>query len=82
MRPLFDAEAFAAAMAQKARLLDRMREAALANAPDGGTALAGLTVTKPVDMQARLNESAEDFERLQNLASVSGKATDGAGNER
>ena len=82
VRPLFDAEAFAAAMAQREKLSDRMREAALANAPDGGTALAGLTVTKPVDMQARFNESAEDFDRLQNLASVSGKATDGAGNER
>jgi hypothetical protein len=81
VRPLFDADAFAAAMAQNARLLDRMREAALANAPDGGTALAGLTVTKPVDMQARLNEAAEDFEKLRQFDSGA-TSTSGSGRSR
>jgi hypothetical protein len=44
-----------------------MQDAALANAPDGGTALEGLTVTKPVDMQVRFNESVDDFQHLQDL---------------
>jgi len=67
VRPLFDTKAFAAAMTQESKLRERMWEAALANAPDGGTALEGLTVTKPVDMQVRFNESVDDFQHLQDL---------------
>ncbi len=69
VRPLFDAEAFEAARAQRGKLDERIDEARDEPGADG-TALRGLTVTRPVPVEERIAESFADFERLAAFAST------------
>lgn len=67
LRSLFDREALTAAQSQQKKFFDRHRAVVIRGDDDGGSALQGLTVTKPVDMEARFNEARADFERLQDF---------------
>jgi len=67
VRPLFDAEAFEAARAQRGKLDERMDEARSGLGADS-TALRGLAVTRPVPVEERIGESLADFERLMAFA--------------
>ena len=64
VRPLFDIEAFERARQQAAKLDERMREAHAPRDDDAGTALRGLTLTKPVPVEERIAEARADFARL------------------
>ena len=64
VRPLFDIEAFEGARQQAAKLDERMREASAPRPDDAGTALRGLTLTKPVAVEERIAEARADFARL------------------
>jgi hypothetical protein len=57
-------EAFAGARQQAAKLDARVREASAPRPDDAGTALRGLTLTKPVPVDERIAEARADFARL------------------
>ena len=64
MRPLFDIEAFEKALAQREKLQQRIDAAIEPRDGDAGTALRGLTPTKPVAVEERIAEARADFARL------------------
>jgi len=64
VRPLFDIEAFEKARAQREKLQQRIDAAITPRDDDAGTALRGLTLTKPVAVEERIADSRADFARL------------------
>ena len=64
VRPLFDIEAFEKARAQREKLQQRIDAAIKPSDDDAGTALRGLTLTKPVAVDERIAEARADFARL------------------
>lgn len=70
IRGFFDLDALKAAQAQGDKLRQRFDRLVLKGDEGGGSALHGLTATKPVDVAARLDEAVADFERLQAFSSA------------
>jgi hypothetical protein len=64
VRPLFDIEAFEKALAQREKLQQRIDAAIEPRDGDAGTALRGMTLTKPVAVEERIAEARADFARL------------------
>jgi hypothetical protein len=71
LRGVFDVAALKAAQEQRQKLEERFEAVVLRGEADSGSALEGLTVTKPVDMEARFAEALADLERLQGVSRTS-----------
>ncbi len=78
LRGMFDVAALKAAQEQRQKLEERFEAVVLRGEADSGSALEGLTVTKPVDMEARFAEATADFERLQAFTRVEPQAGNAA----
>ena len=68
VRDLFDLGAIEAAQAQAAMLRQRFAKTVQQGIADEQSPLSGLTVVKPVDLEARIDEAVADFARLQAFA--------------
>ncbi|MBI1303825.1 MAG: hypothetical protein GC172_08565 [Phycisphaera sp.] len=74
LRGLFDLDDLESAQAQSSQLRTRIYSSLDGEQVDEPSALDGLAVTKPIDMEARLAEATADFERLQALVQVEPQA--------
>ncbi|MFN5497650.1 MAG: hypothetical protein ACK5C3_13870 [bacterium] len=78
LRGLFDLDDLQAAQAQSSQLRPRIYSSLDEDRVDEPSALDGLAVTKPIDMEARLAEATTDFERLQAFTQVEPQAGNAA----